>query len=104
MWSRQPAPVTRRAAAFCTDCKRRSSPCIVGVPKIRSAVARTLRIDAWQRLFHNVLCYHVEFGRKIFVAVWLCSLGWCAADAHAAGINSDKIAALEPRPFGWEHG
>jgi len=26
MWSRRRAPETRRAAAFCTDCKRRSSP------------------------------------------------------------------------------
>ena len=26
MWSHRRAPVTRRAAAFCTDCRRRSSP------------------------------------------------------------------------------
>jgi len=29
MWSRRRAPVTRRAAAFCTDCKRQSSPSLM---------------------------------------------------------------------------
>ena len=29
MWSRRRAPETRRAAAFCTNCKRRSSPSLI---------------------------------------------------------------------------
>jgi len=29
MWSHRRAPVTRRAAAFCADCRRRSSPSLM---------------------------------------------------------------------------